>query len=78
MQKMKEKIPDDKKTNSSEYLTTTEAAAYLNVAKQTLEVWRVKGCGPEYLKMGRAVRYHRTRHLDSFAEKSIRRNTSEA
>lgn len=33
------------------------AAARLGVSRRTLQQWRVKGGGPKYLKLGRAVRY---------------------
>lgn len=40
-------------------LTTAEAAAYLGVAKNTLEKWRSYSDGPAYIKISRhCVRYH--------------------
>ena len=39
------------------YLTTKEAALYLNVSTQFLEICRHRGIGPTYSKAGRAVRY---------------------
>ncbi len=41
------------------YLTTTEAANYLRMSKQFLEIARHRGDGPPYVKLSRAVRYHR-------------------
>ena len=38
-------------------LTTEEAAAYLRLQPGTLEVWRCRGRGPKYQKMGRRVIY---------------------
>ena len=38
-------------------LTDERAAEYLGMATQTLRNWRTFGKGPEYLKMGRSVRY---------------------
>ena len=38
-------------------LAPAAAAARLGVAKQTLAVWRLKGCGPSYVKLGRKVAY---------------------
>ena len=43
-----------------EYLTTTQAAAYLGMSRQWLEIGRHKGYGPPYIKLGRAVRYKRS------------------
>lgn len=38
-------------------LTRRQLAARLNLAEHTLAVWAVKGTGPKFLKVGRAVRY---------------------
>jgi len=48
-------------------LRTREAAAYLGVAAGTLEVWRCKGRGPRYSKLGKVVVYDPT-DLDAFRE----------
>ena len=42
------------------YLSTEQAAAYLNMSRQWLEIGRHKGYGPPYIKLGRAVRYKRS------------------
>lgn len=34
-----------------------EVKVMLGVADSTLEQWRLKGLGPKFVKMGRAVRY---------------------
>lgn len=36
-----------------------ELAALLQVRENTLNVWRCKGLGPAYIKVGSAVRYRR-------------------
>lgn len=46
-------------------LRTTEAARYIGLRKSTLEAWRVRGDGPVFLKLGKAVRY-REQDLDDF------------
>jgi predicted DNA-binding transcriptional regulator AlpA len=38
-------------------LTDIEVAARLGVSRFTVRSWRLKGLGPRFLKMGRAVRY---------------------
>jgi len=38
-------------------LTDIEVAARLGVSRFTVRSWRLKGSGPRFLKMGRAVRY---------------------
>ena len=42
-----------------EYLNTKQAAKYLQVSTQWLEIGRVKGYGPKFIKFGRMVRYRR-------------------
>ena len=44
---------------------TVKAAGYLDLKKSTLEAWRVRGGGPVFLKLGKAVRY-RKEDLDAF------------
>ena len=40
-------------------LNTVEAAEYIGVKRGTLEIWRLKKTGPDYVKLsGRCVRYH--------------------
>lgn len=52
-------------------LNTLEAAAYLGVQPNTLEVWRCKNKGPRYYKLGTRVIYDRD-DLDAFlASRSI-------
>ncbi len=38
-------------------LTDVEVAVRLGVSRFTVRAWRLKGAGPRFLKMGRAVRY---------------------
>lgn len=70
----------DKNMHPAEYqnrrLKTPDAAEYLGVSVSTLEKLRVKGGGPEYLKLGRGVVYD-TRDLDKWLEASRRRSTSD-
>ncbi len=51
-------------TNNFEYLNTKAAAAYLGVSKQWLEIGRLKGYGPPFIKAGDGsggvVRYKRS------------------
>jgi len=37
----------------------TQAATFLGVSVRTLQAWRIRGGGPAFLKLGRAVRYQR-------------------
>ena len=45
----------------------TEAADFLRLRKNTLEVWRVQGRGPAFLKLGSRVVYDRE-ELEAFAQ----------
>jgi excisionase family DNA binding protein len=54
--------------------TTKEAAAYLKVSHQYLEIARVKGGGPPYVKLSRAVRYRR-QDLDTWLGTCVRSHT---
>jgi excisionase family DNA binding protein len=40
-------------------LTTDQAAALVRVKPATLKIWRMKGAGPAFIKVGRLVRYRR-------------------
>jgi hypothetical protein len=57
-------------------LTTRQAAIYLSLEPQTLEVWRGRGRGPSFVKIGSLVRYER-QELQAFVERNRRRSTSE-
>lgn len=59
---------------NSEYLTTIQAAKYLNFSRQWLEIARHKGEGPSYIKMARMVRYAIS-DLDEFMQSHRRNNT---
>ena len=40
-----------------EYLPVEEAARFLGLSKQQLDLWRIKGGGPAFHKVGRKVLY---------------------
>ena len=54
-----------------------QAAEFLGVSVRTLQAWRVRGGGPRYCKIGRAVRYQR-RALVEFQQEHTVSSTSEA
>jgi len=60
-----------------ENLKTKEAAAFLQLKPATLEQWRWNGKGPQFIKLGRSVRYRKV-DLESFIEERIFGNTTEA
>ncbi len=59
------------------YLTPREAAAYLNSSTSTLAKRRLYGGGPEFCRIGRAIRYHKSA-LDEFMARSRVRSTSDS
>ena len=51
-------------------LTDIEVAARLGVSRFTVRSWRLKGLGPRFLKMGRAVRY-RPQDVDEYERQAL-------
>lgn len=51
-------------SDKDDLLTTAETAAHLGIKINTLEIWRTKGRGPEFIKLGDApqapVRYRKS------------------
>ncbi len=66
----------DPLADRSAYLTTSEAAEYLRLSKQFLEIARHRGDGPPDIKLSRAVRYHRL-SLDQWMLERQRDHTAE-
>ena len=52
------------------------AAEVLRLNVRTLRLWRERGGGPPYLKLGRAVRYRRS-DLVAWLDQQVRRSTSD-
>lgn len=59
----------------TDLLTTQEAADLLRLKKTTLEIWRVQGRGPVFVKLGARVLYERSA-LEEYATASRKRSTS--
>jgi predicted DNA-binding transcriptional regulator AlpA len=57
-------------------MRTRAAAKYLGVSASLLEKLRLRGTGPRYAKLGKAVIYERG-DLDDWADAAKRRSTSE-
>jgi excisionase family DNA binding protein len=60
-----------------EHLTTEQAAEYLGVSESWLAGSRVRGDGPPFYKLGRAVRYIRATLDDWTREREVRSNVEE-
>lgn len=73
------KLPNTKKhqldpSSTPEYLNTQQAADYLGVSHQFLEISRCKGGGPPFIKLSRLVRYKKC-DLDEWMNKHRQFNT---
>ncbi len=62
--------------NIEQLLTEAQASEILQIGVRTLQGWRVRGDGPQYRKLGRAVRY-RLGDLREWADNQIVSSTSE-
>jgi predicted DNA-binding transcriptional regulator AlpA len=58
------------------YLTTKEAAFYVRLCESSLEKKRMQGDGPEFVKLGRAVRYAQSA-LDAWMQANRRTSTAD-
>lgn len=61
----------------SKLLDTPQLAEQVGLSTDTLNKYRVSGCGPKYIKLGSAVRY-RPSDVDEWVESRIKSSTSEA
>lgn len=60
-----------------ELIDTTEAAAFLGIAKRTMEYWRGIGGGPPYSRLGRCCVRYRRADLDDWARAREHTSTAE-
>jgi hypothetical protein len=67
---------DPNQGNGPRYLNTQEAAAHLNLSQSWLQALRVKGGGPQFIKIGRRVLYE-IALLDAFARERSHSSTSQ-
>ena len=66
---------EDNTPHAPAIFSAVEAASYLRLAPATLSKWRVRGGGPEYLKLGRRVVY-RMSDLNEWLDAHRRTSTS--
>ena len=66
-----EELPDDET-----YLIEKELAKQSKLSERTLQGWRLKGGGPDYVKFGSLVRYPSSR-WKKFQRENLHSNTSE-
>ena len=58
-------------------LDEREASTYLKISPRTVQSWRLTGDGPQFVKIGRVVRYRRS-DLDAYITSRIVANTAQA
>ncbi len=59
-----------------ELIKEDQASITLKVSPRTLQAWRVRGCGPTFIKVGRSVRY-RISDVQEFVNRNVHQSTSE-
>jgi predicted DNA-binding transcriptional regulator AlpA len=59
-----------------EILTTKDLAELLGVKPNTIDIWRLKGYGPKYYKLGHIVRYKRA-DVEAWFNENISQSTSQ-
>ena len=60
----------------NQLLTEKETASLICYTQRALQNWRLRGGGPEYVKIGRSVRYQR-RDVMKFIEDRKRKHTTQ-
>lgn len=60
---------------NKEFMTTKEVADTLGIKKNTLALWRMKGFGPKYYKLGRSVRYKKA-DVEDWIDENISQSTA--
>ncbi|MBE4719992.1 AlpA family transcriptional regulator [Pseudarthrobacter sp. AB1] len=61
---------------SSNLLTPATLAERLDVNERTLSEWRIRGCGPAYIRLGKTTRY-RTEAVDTWLLAQEHQSTAE-
>ena len=56
-------------------LTTKEVAESFGIAPNTMEIWRIRGEGPRFVKCGRYVRYRRNDVEDYIESRTVSSTT---
>jgi len=73
----KKEEADKDSNNFTKFLyTEKEAGAYLTIPVKTLQVYRLNGSGPLFVKIGKNVRY-KQEHLDEYIESHTFKSTTE-
>ena len=66
----------DAVNDPNQLLTEKETASLICYTQRALQNWRLRGGGPEYVKIGRSVRYQR-RDVIKFIEERKRKHSAQ-
>ena len=66
----------DAENNPNQLMTEKDVAGLICITPRALQNWRLRGGGPEYVKIGRSVRYQRS-DVMKFIEERKRKHTSQ-
>jgi predicted DNA-binding transcriptional regulator AlpA len=72
----REEVIIAQKVSGDVLLREGETSSILGLSKRTLQDWRVRGCGPKFVKVGRSVRY-RLEDVQAFVNENVHQSTSE-
>lgn len=62
--------------NPNQLMTEKDVAGLICITPRALQNWRLRGGGPEYVKIGRSVRYQR-RDVMKFIEERKRKHSAQ-
>lgn len=65
------------KADNDAACTEMQAAAFLGVSVRTLQGWRSRGGGPDFVRCGRAIRYQRRALLAYIEQNTVARAATE-
>ena len=62
-------------SNPDQLMTEKDVASLICISPRALQNWRLRGGGPEYIKIGRSVRYQRSDVMQFIDERKKRHST---
>lgn len=66
---------NDDSANPEQLMTEKDVASLICITPRALQNWRLRGGGPEYVKIGRSVRYQRSDVMQFIDERKKRHST---
>ena len=62
-------------SNPDQLMTEKDVASLICITPRALQNWRLRGGGPEYIKIGRSVRYQRSDVMQFINERKKRHSS---